>query len=119
MRNEANLEINDTCDAEHDSEGDRALTEVPDETLERAARIFRALADPSRLRLITILSQGEACVSELVSGDQQSTVSHRLRLLHSENLVVRKRQGKHIIYRLADDHVVSMIRNALEHAGEI
>ena len=97
----------------------RSLKGVGDDTLEKAARIFRALADPSRLRLLTILSEGEACVSELAEEDQISTVSQRLRTLRSENLVSRKRNGKHIIYGLADDHVVDMIRNALAHAGEL
>lgn len=98
--------------------GIRSLKDVGDDTLEKAARIFRALGDPSRLRLLTILSEGEACVSELANEDQLSTVSQRLRTLRSENLVSRKRNGKHIIYSLADEHVVSMIQNALAHAGE-
>ena len=97
----------------------RDLTKVSDDTLEKAARIFRALGDPSRLRLLTILSEGNACVSELASTDQLSTVSQRLRTLRSENLVSRKRQGKHIIYGLADEHVLEMIVNALSHAGEL
>ena len=96
----------------------RSLSGIDDETLEKAARIFRALGDPSRLRLLTVLSEGEACVSELANEDQLSTVSQRLRTLRSENLVSRKRNGKHIIYGLADEHVVSMIQNALAHAGE-
>ena len=97
----------------------RSLSGIGDETLEKAARIFRALGDPARLRLLTVLSEGEACVSELANEDQLSTVSQRLRTLRSENLVSRKRSGKHIIYGLADDHVVSMIENALAHAGEL
>ena len=96
----------------------RPIVDVGDDTLEKAARIFRALGDPSRLRLLTMLSEGEACVSELADQDQLSTVSQRLRTLRSENLVSRKRNGKHIIYGLADHHVVDMIRNALAHAGE-
>ena len=86
--------------------------------MEKAARIFRALGDPERLRLLTILSEGNACVSELATKDQLSTVSQRLRTLRNENLVSRKRQGKHIIYGLADDHVLELITNALVHAGE-
>ena len=96
----------------------RSLRGIDDDTLEKAARIFRALGEPSRLRLLTILSEGEACVTELSDQDQLSTVSQRLRTLRAENLVSRKRDGKHIIYGLADDHVLDMIRNALVHAGE-
>ncbi|CAM2065411.1 Winged helix-turn-helix transcriptional regulator [Sulfidibacter corallicola] len=96
----------------------RTIEGVSDATLEKAARIFRALGDPARLRILTVLSQGEACVSELATKDQLSTVSQRLRVLHSEDIVRRKRNGKHIIYSLADRHVVEMILNALDHAGE-
>lgn len=108
----------DTPECEHVHDQVRSLASVTDDTLEKAARIFRALGDPSRLRLLTILSEGEACVSELSEENQLSTVSQRLRTLRSENLVSRKRNGKHIIYGLADDHVLDMIRNALAHAGE-
>lgn len=110
---------NDPSDChDHDHPALRSLTGVSDETLEKAARIFRALADPSRLRLLTILSEGEACVSELADKDQLSTVSQRLRTLRNENLVSRRRNGKHLIYSLSDDHVLDMIVNALAHAGE-
>lgn len=88
--------------------------------IERAARIFRALGDPSRLRLLAFLANGETCVTEVATavGDEISTVSQRLRVLRLEGLVVRRRQGKHILYALADQHVVDLIFNALEHAVE-
>ena len=104
---------------EHRHEQLRELQNISDETLRKAARIFRALGEPSRLRLITILSEGGACVSELANEDQLSTVSQRLRTLRHENLVSRKRAGKHVIYSLADEHVLEIIVNALKHAGEI
>lgn len=88
--------------------------------LERAARLFRALGDESRLRTLELLSTREACVSEIAasSGEAVSTVSHRLRLLRSEGLVSRRRDGRHIYYALADGHVSELLRNALEHAAE-
>ena len=60
-----------------------------------------------------MLSEGSACVSELATEDQLSTVSQRLKTLRTENLVTRHRDGKHLIYELADDHVMVMIENAL------
>ena len=98
----------------------RAPMDVSGEALDRAARIFRALGEPSRLRLLVFLTCGEACVSEVAAaeGDEISTVSQRLRVLRNEGLVSRRRQGKHIVYGLADQHVVEMIFNALEHAAE-
>ncbi|MCB9556868.1 MAG: helix-turn-helix transcriptional regulator [Deltaproteobacteria bacterium] len=89
-------------------------------SVERAAAIFRALGDPARLMLMARLARAEACVSELAaeSGDGLSTISQRLRLLRAERLVLRRRDGKHIYYRLADQHVAELISNGLEHADE-
>ena len=89
--------------------------------LDRAARLFRALGDAPRLRLLHLLLPGEACVSELVevSGEKFPTVSQRLRILRTEGLVSRRRDGSHVYYGLADAHVRSLVANALAHAGEL
>ena len=89
--------------------------------LDRAERLFKALGDVPRLRLLAVLAQGEACVTELAGSDQDglSTVSQRLRVLHQAELVARRRAGKHILYRLADQHVSDLIFNALAHASEV
>lgn len=91
------------------------------EALERASRIFRALGDAPRLRLLELLIGGESCVTEIVQtlGEKFSTVSQRLRLLRGEGLVQRRRDGTHLYYALADKHVVDMIHNALAHAAEL
>ncbi len=88
--------------------------------LERAVRIFKALGDPPRLRLLAILAQGELCVSEIagIDDDGLSTVSQRLRVLRSADLVSRRRDGQHILYGLADRHIGDLISNALAHASE-
>ncbi len=93
---------------------------VNEVSLDRAARIFRAVGDVSRLRILALLSQGEACVTEIAAATQEelSTISQRLRILRSEHLVVRRRQGKHINYALSDQHIVEMVFNALAHASE-
>lgn len=98
----------------------RRVPSVNNAALEVAARLFRALGEPSRLRLLALLAQGEACVTELAmsEGDEMSAISQRLRILRSENLVVRRRKGKHINYALADQHIVDLVFNALAHASE-
>lgn len=96
----------------------RRAQHVPDGALEKAARLFKALADFERLKLLTVLSQGEACVSELATSEQMSTVSQRLKVLYNENLVTKRRDGKHIIYGLADHHVYKLVENALSHVQE-
>ena len=67
-----------------------------------------------------MLSQGEACVSEIAAAtnEELSTISQRLRILRSENLLTRRRQGKHILYSLADQHVAGLVFNALAHSTE-
>lgn len=89
--------------------------------LERASNLFKALGDPARLRLLHLLLHREWCVSDLVTAMKEkfSTVSQRLRLLRSEGLVRRRRQGTHLYYVIADRHVADMIHNALAHATEL
>lgn len=102
----------------HSHSQQRCVVNESDSTFEKTAQLFKALADAERLKLLTILYQEEACVSELATKDQMSTVSQRLKILKNENLVKTRREGKHIIYSLADDHVFSLIKNALAHAKE-
>lgn len=108
-----------TCHSEDHPRRQRSTARPAD--LERASRIFRALGDAPRLRLLELLMAGECCVTALVDASQEkfSTVSQRLRLLRGEGLVLRRRAGTHIYYALADRHVADLIRNALDHAGAL
>jgi ArsR family transcriptional regulator, lead/cadmium/zinc/bismuth-responsive transcriptional repressor len=96
------------------------VVEVSDTSFERAAALFRAAGDLARLRLLHRLDAGECCVTELAdaSDTKLSTLSQQLRVLHAERIVKRRREGKHIYYSLADDHVRELIRAALDHASE-
>jgi ArsR family transcriptional regulator, lead/cadmium/zinc/bismuth-responsive transcriptional repressor len=88
--------------------------------LEHAARMFRAIGDMERLRLMVLLARGPACVTELAAaeGETLSTISQRLRVLRTEDLIARERRGKHIHYKLADRHIAELIANVMAHAGE-
>jgi ArsR family transcriptional regulator len=88
--------------------------------LEKAADIFQALADPLRLRLLSRLVQGEACVGDLANleAEKLTTVSARLKALYNARLVRRRREAKHVIYALADEHVLLLVRSAIDHAME-
>ena len=108
------------CDpAEHRSTA-RQTSAVDEVALEHAARLFRAIGDAARLRILVHLSEGALCVTELAEIEKESlsAVSQRLRILRADNLVVRKRRGKHIDYALSDRHVMELVSNALEHASE-
>lgn len=104
---------------EHVARGAKQST-VSDDALERAAALFRAAGDVSRLKLLGRLADGEWCVTELAEagGVGMSTISQQLRLLRSERIVRRRRSGKHMYYSLADGHVTDLLRSALEHAAE-
>ncbi len=109
-----------TCDADEHAQRSAKRSATSDEAFERAAALFRIVADASRLKLLERLADGEWCVTELAAaaGTGLSTVSQQLRLLRSVRIVARRRAGKHIFYSLADGHMRDLVRSALEHAGE-
>ena len=87
--------------------------------VERAAHFLRAAADGPRLTLLIQLAHGERCVTDLAAeGERLSTVSQRLKVLREAGLVTRRRDGKRMLYRVADDHVRELVRSVLEHALE-
>jgi len=83
------------------------------------ADLFRTLADPTRLRILALLGEGEACVHVICArlGMGQSAVSHQLRLLRVGHLVRHRRVGREIYYAMDDDHVAQLIRDGRHHAG--
>ena len=91
-----------------------------DRHLEDAAVMFDALSDVSRLRTLMLLADKSLSGSELVAaeGEKMTTVSARLQILHAARLIDRQRDGKSVIYRIADDHVLTLVRNAIAHAAE-
>jgi ArsR family transcriptional regulator, lead/cadmium/zinc/bismuth-responsive transcriptional repressor len=88
--------------------------------LEAAAAMFDALSDMARLRTLMRLADKDQSVSEIAAaeGEKMTTVSARLQVLHAARLIARRREGKSVIYSLADEHVVSLVENAIVHAGE-
>ena len=90
--------------------------------LKREARILRALASESRLRIVRRLAQGECCVCDLVEliGADQSTVSKHLAVLRDNGIVEGDRRGQHVYYRLLTPCVLSFLSCAttvLEERG--
>ena len=112
-----NTENEHALDCEHELSSFEAST---DRVIERAAALLRAAGDPERLRLLERLGHAEACVGELSEelGWGMPTISQRLKVLHQEELISRRRDGKHIYYSLNDDHVRNLLQNVLEHVSE-
>jgi len=90
------------------------------ETIQSLAEVFKALGDPTRLKMVMALQTCELCVCDLaaVCGLSESGVSHQLRVLRNLHIVAFRREGKIVFYRLADDHVGDLIRQSLAHVLE-
>jgi ArsR family transcriptional regulator len=73
---------------------------------EHIARVLKALADPSRLRIVSIIARaGDVCVCDLTTplGLSQPTVSHHVKVLREAGVLVGERRGKWVHVRLADE----------------
>ena len=83
----------------------------------RLSELFKALSDPSRVRIISALSETELCVHDLAAtlGMSQSAVSHQLRSLREMRLVRYRKQGRHVFYQLDDEHIRDLYRRGVEH----
>lgn len=92
---------------------------LPQCLAEEMADVFRALSDPTRVRIVSALAEGELSVSELAEtlGMTLSAVSHQLSLLRDLRVVRARRQGRRVFYCLDDEHVYSLYRRALEHVS--
>ena len=90
------------------------------EILGQIADLFKGFADPTRVKILTILLQQETCVTCIASevGLSQSAVSHQLRILKQMHLIKFRRDGKNILYSLADGHVKTILETGLEHVLE-
>jgi ArsR family transcriptional regulator, lead/cadmium/zinc/bismuth-responsive transcriptional repressor len=93
---------------------------LPERTIERLSRLFSALADPTRIRVLNALTvTEELCVCDLavVAGLSVSAVSHQLRLLRDRDLVHARRDGRMVYYSLADEHVRELMDTGTVHAS--
>lgn len=85
----------------------------------RLAETFKALSDPTRVRIVSLLKDNELCVCDLAAALEmsQSAVSHQLRSLRDLRLVRWRREGRQIYYTLNDEHVADLFQRGLEHVG--
>ena len=84
------------------------------------AELFKCFGDSTRIRILCVLLEGEFCVGDIAEALNmtQSAVSHQLKLLKQAKLIAGKREGKQILYSLADEHVRSIINIGIEHIEE-
>ena len=89
-------------------------------TMEHIADLFKGFADPTRVHILYLLAEQELCVGDIADAVQisQSAISHQLRMLKQMHLIKFRREGKNILYSLADDHVKTILQMGLEHVLE-
>ena len=95
----------------------------PEEELQDLAEFFKVFGDATRLKILYVLLSSEMCVYDIaaVLGMSQSAISHQLRVLKQMDqsfLVKFRRDGKTIYYSLADDHIVTILSQGLDHIEE-
>lgn len=119
-QNDLSAKAPECLPGEHGPSAVALRAQIDEQSCRLAAGIFRALGDPARMQVLTLLARQELCVSEIASALQDSlpAVSQRLKLLRSERIVSQRREGKHIYYALADRHIAELIANGLAHASE-
>ena len=93
---------------------------MDEEILYDLADLFRIFSDSTRIRILNALEECERSVGDLcgLTGMTQSAVSHQLRVLKDSRLVRFRREGKNVLYALADEHVRTILETGLEHLGE-
>jgi DNA-binding transcriptional ArsR family regulator len=90
---------------------------LKESTSTHLADLFSALSDPTRLRIISVLLDGEMNVGEIAAQLEmtESAVSHQLRGLRQMRLIRGRKNGRQVFYALDDDHVAKLYRMGLDH----
>lgn len=90
---------------------------LDDTTAQRVAETFKILGDPTRVKVLQILSKRELCVCDIAAVLEmgQSAISHQLRVLRGARLVKYRREGKMAWYSIDDDHIASLLEQGLQH----
>lgn len=101
--------------------GVAAATPITPHAAEQVARVMHALATPSRVRILGRLREAPANVGQLTAAVAmtQPAVSHQLRILRDSGFVVTRRDGRHTVYELFDDHVAVLLDEALRHVAHL
>lgn len=113
----------DTCSINviHEKAINKAKKEMlNDETYMELAETFKLFGNPTRLKIMSLLSVEDLCVCDMseILDMSQSAVSHQLRTLRSKNLVKYVKEGKQARYSLADRHVTQLLQIGIEHVLE-
>ena len=107
---------------DHGQNIEKVLNKMPSaEGFKDISFLFQQLGDPTRLRILWLLCHCEECVSNIAAAMQMSdpAVSHHLKLLKKSGLIVSRRDGKEIYYRLADTQTAQLLHHIIEEMFRI
>lgn len=84
------------------------------------ARYFALMSDPTRLRILHAVCNGERSVSEIVehTGGTQTNISRHLNLMHERGALARRKEGSLVFYRVADKALIAMCRDVCQRVSE-
>jgi DNA-binding transcriptional ArsR family regulator len=93
---------------------------LDEQTAAQVAELFRSFSDASRVRILSILVNGELNVGALakIVGISESAVSHHLRGLRQMRLVSTRKDGKEVYYRVDDEHIIELFRQGVRHVQD-
>lgn len=96
------------------------LTINDEKLINKAVLLLKGFADPTRFKILCLLKDKEVCVHQIVEAFEisQSAISHQLRILRDARLVVSRKKGRHVYYKLADRHILDMLEDSLSHSKE-
>ena len=107
---------------DHGQNIDRVLAKLPSQDdCAQVAEIFKQISDGSRLRILWLLCHCEECVSNISAAMDMSdpAVSHHLKLLRKSGLIVSRRDGKEVYYKLADTQQAQLVHHVCEEMFRI
>lgn len=88
----------------------KLISSLPSEDqIEESYDILRALADPTRLKILYLLKNGELCACEIIESmdKSQSTISHHLNILRKEKIIIGRKEGKWVHYKLKNPSIMN------------
>ncbi|MDC7220052.1 MAG: metalloregulator ArsR/SmtB family transcription factor [Spirochaetales bacterium] len=104
-----------------EADGERLRKSLPvEEEIQDLADFFKIFGDPTRVRILFLLREGEFCVHDIsvLIEMQQTAVSHQLKLLRHARLVKYRKEGKQVFYSLNDEHIEEILAIGLDHINE-
>ena len=105
----------------HKEVADNIKATMPsEEVTTRLGDFYKVFGDSTRIKILYVLLKSEMCVCDISSvlDMTQSAISHQLKILKHTKLVKCRREGKSMIYSLADGHVESIVYQGLKHINE-